>query len=112
MLPFPVTTLNVHHNSAAYDGHVYNLIAARLVLEPLASIDPQGQLVPMLAAEIPTRTNGGISADLKTTTWKLRPDVLWSDGSRFTADDVVFTWQYCHDQQTGCLGTFVFKDVA
>jgi len=47
-----------------------------------------------LAAEIPTKENGGISADGKTVTVKLRQGVKWQDGQPFTAKDVAFTWNY------------------
>ncbi|MFA4966403.1 MAG: ABC transporter substrate-binding protein [Thermoleophilia bacterium] len=47
-----------------------------------------------LAAEFPTAENGGISADGKTWTIKLKPDVLWSDGQPLTAEDVAFTYNY------------------
>ena len=83
------TILNTHLAQGTKD---YD--AGRLVLEPLASSGPDGKPVPNLAAEIPTLENGGISKDQKTITWKLLPDVKWSDGTPFTADDVVFTWQY------------------
>ena len=32
----------------------------------------------------------------------------WSDGSDFTANDVVFTWRYCIDEETGCIGEDAF----
>ena len=63
-----------------------------LVLEPLARYDENGGMVPALAAEIPNVENGGISADLLSVTWTLRDDVVWSDGTPFTAADVVFTY--------------------
>src|SRR6266545_4539693 len=74
--------------------------AARLVIEPLAASGPDGKPVPLLAAEIPTVDNGGVSKDLKTVTWKLKQGIKWSDGSDFTADDVVFTYQYMSDPKT------------
>ena len=37
--------------------------------------------------------NGGISADGKTITMKLRDDLVWSDGTPITAEDFVFTYQ-------------------
>ena len=76
--------------------------AAAVTLEPLANFGPDGRLVPKLAAEIPTIENGGFSPDLTSITWKLREGLKWSDGSDMTADDVVFTWRYCMDEETGC----------
>jgi peptide/nickel transport system substrate-binding protein len=84
------------------DEALFGFDAARLVLEPLAAFGPDGIPRPALAAIIPTVANGGIAKDLKTVTWKLRPDVKWSDGSPFSADDVVFTYAYCVDPQTRC----------
>jgi peptide/nickel transport system substrate-binding protein len=56
---------------------------------------------PELAAEIPTVENGGISADGKTVTVKLRQGVKWQDGQPFTARDVAFTWNFIVDNQLG-----------
>ena len=47
-----------------------------------------------LAREFPTKENGGISADGKVWTIKLRTGVKWSDGQPMTADDVAFTYNY------------------
>ena len=68
--------------------------AAALVLEPLANYDENGELVPRLAASIPTVDNGGISSDRTLITWKLKEGVLWSDGTPFTAEDAAFTYRY------------------
>lgn len=85
--------------------------AGSLVLEPLAEYNAEGELVPALATEIPTVANGGVSEDLTQITWTLQPDVLWSDGTPLTASDVVFTWEYCSDEQTGCVSP-AFGNVA
>ena len=94
------TILNTHLAQGTKD---YD--AGRLVLEPLASMGPDGKPVLNLAAELPTLDNGGISKDQKSITWKLRQDVKWSDGSPFTADDVVFTYQYVADPGTASSDT-------
>ena len=47
-----------------------------------------------LAAEYPTKENGGLSADGKVWTIKIRPGLKWSDGEPLTADDVAFTYNY------------------
>ncbi len=86
--------------------------AAAVTLEPLASYDPDGQLVPRLAASIPTVGNGGVAADLASIIWTLREGLTWSDGSDVSADDVVFTWRYCTDEATGCTGSDAFNGIA
>jgi len=78
-----------------------DILASSLVNEPLAEYAPDGTLVPALAVEIPTVGNG-VADDFTSITWKLKEGVLWSDGTPFTADDVVFSWEYCADELTGC----------
>ena len=91
-------------------GGTKELLAASLILEPLAEFDAAGELVPALAAEIPTAENGGISEDFATITWTLKEGVLWSDGTPFTADDVVFTWEYCTGT-TDCTQSSFFSGI-
>lgn len=77
--------------------------AGSLVLEGLAEYDTTGTIVPALATEIPTVENGGISEDLTSITWTIQDGVLWSDGTPLTADDAVFTWEYCTAEASGCI---------
>ncbi len=92
-------------------GGTKDLEAASLVLEPLARYNEKGELTPYLAQDIPTVENGGVSADLTTITWKLKDGLVWSDGSPVTADDAVFSWQYCTDPDGGCAQIQNFTDV-
>ena len=85
--------------------------AAAITLQPLAYYDPDGALVPALAADIPTVRNGGISQHLTSITWKLQDGLKWSDGSALTAHDFVFTWRYCMDEATGCTAASSFVDI-
>jgi len=86
----PPSTLNPHQATGPKDSD-----AARLTLEPLASVGKDGQpLANGLAAEIPTIANGGIAKDFTSVAWKLRQGVKWSDGTPFSADDVAFTYEY------------------
>lgn len=85
--------------------------AGAITLEPLANITPEGELYPKLAAEIPTIENGGVSEDLTSITWKLLEGVKWSDGSDFTAADVLFTYAYCSEEATGCTNITQFDGV-
>jgi peptide/nickel transport system substrate-binding protein len=89
------TLLNPHFAVGTKDQE-----GSRIFCEPLAGWDPEGNLVPVLAAEIPSRDNGGLAADGKSVTWKLKRDVQWQDGHPFTADDVVFNWAYATDAAT------------
>jgi peptide/nickel transport system substrate-binding protein len=93
-------------------GGTKDIYASSMVLEPLAGLTPEGVLVPKMAAEIPTVENGGISADMTSITWKLLPDLKWSDGSAVTADDAVFTWQYCTHPEGGCSQATKFEGIA
>ena len=86
--------------------------AGAVTLEPLAIYNPDGDLLPALAVEIPTIENGGISQDLMSITWRLKKGLRWSDGSDVTADDVVFTWRYCVDEETGCTAVDAFNGIA
>ena len=92
-------------------GGTKELEASSLVIEPLARFDDTGKLVPYLASEIPTLENGGFSEDLTTITWPLKEGILWSDGTPFTADDVVFTYEYCIDPATGCGAVNLFEAI-
>ena len=94
------TLLNPHFASGTKDQ-----IASRIFFEPLAGWDKEGNLIPQLAAEVPTRQNGGLSADGRQVTWKLKPNVKWHDGKPLTADDVVFTAEYAADPATAAYTT-------
>ena len=93
-------------------GGTKDIESSSLVLEPLAYYNETGTMVPALALEIPTIENGGVSADLTSITWKLKPGVVWSDGSAFTSADVVFSGDYCMHPEGGCNASTNFTNVA
>lgn len=66
---------------------------AALAFDGLVRIDEKGRPIPDLAVAVPSRENGGISADGRTITYHLDPRARWQDGPPVTADDVVFTWR-------------------
>jgi peptide/nickel transport system substrate-binding protein len=72
-------------------------LVRRLALEGLLDADPAGNYTPVLAQEVPTVENGGISADGKTITYKLKSGLTWSDGDPVTSADVKFTWDAIMD---------------
>ena len=89
------TLLNPHFAVGTKDQD-----ASRIFYEPLAVWSQSGDLVPVLAAEIPSITNGGLAKDGMSVTWKLKQGVKWHDGQPFTADDCLFNWQYAADPAT------------
>jgi peptide/nickel transport system substrate-binding protein len=99
------TLLNPHFAIGTKDQY-----GCRVFYEPLAAWDSEGNLVPILAAEIPSVQNGGVAADGKSVTWKLKRNVQWHDGKPFTADDVVFNWEYAADPATAALTIGNYKD--
>ncbi|MCK0142414.1 peptide ABC transporter substrate-binding protein [Aliiroseovarius sp. F20344] len=101
------TLLNPYLASAPKDSE-----PASLVLEPLARYDENGIMLPWLAEAIPTLENGGIDPDMGSITWTLKQGIKWSDGSDFTAEDVVFTADYCMSADSGCQMTAKFTDVS
>src|SRR5581483_8786334 len=100
------TLLNPHFAVGTKDQE-----GSRIFYEPLAGWNADGDLVPMLAAEIPTRENGGLAADGRSVTWKLKKGVTWHDGKPFTADDVLFNWEYASDPATAAVTIGSYKDV-
>ena len=100
------TLLNPHFAVGTKDQD-----GSRLFYEPLAAWDPEGNLKPKLAAEIPTKENGGLAADGKSVKWKLKQGVTWHDGKPFTADDVVFNWEYAKDPATAAVTIGSYRDV-
>jgi peptide/nickel transport system substrate-binding protein len=100
------TLLNPHFAIGTKDQE-----GSRVFYEPLAGWDNEGNLIPFLAAEIPSRENGGVAADGLSVTWKLKPGVKWHDGRPFTADDCVFTAQYAADAATAATTIGTYKDI-
>ena len=100
------TLLNPHFAVGTKDQD-----GSRIFYEPLASWDPDGNLVANLAAEIPSVQNGGVAKDGKSVTWKLKRGVQWHDGKPFTADDVVFNWEYASDPATASVTIGSYKDI-
>lgn len=98
--------LNGHLSVAGKD-----IGAILIAMEPLAHFDADGQLVPILAAEIPSLENGGVAEDRTSVTWKLRQGVKWHDGEDFTADDVAFTFTYLSDPASSATTLGFYSDI-
>lgn len=83
----------------------YNSLVMELVMLGMTDIDPQGNVFPELAAELPTVENDGVTVDENAgtmeVTWKMRQDIQWADSKPVTADDVIFTWNAIKNPETG-----------
>jgi peptide/nickel transport system substrate-binding protein len=100
------TLLNPHFATGTKDQD-----GSRVFYEPLACWDAAGNLGAVLVTEIPSLQNGGLSADAKSVTWKLKPGVKWHDGKPFTAEDVVFNWEYARDPATAATTIGIYRDI-
>jgi peptide/nickel transport system substrate-binding protein len=83
----------------------YAMLMDESIWAPLFIGKPDGTIAPGLVAEIPTVANGGVSADGKTWTFKLRPGLKWSDGQPLDARDVDFTWKLWNNPSFGAAST-------
>jgi len=75
-------------------GNQTNALVYRVAVEGLLAPGPTGCCVPVLAEEIPTLANGGLTLEpdgRMTVRYRLR-ERSWSDGAPFTSADVAFTW--------------------
>jgi peptide/nickel transport system substrate-binding protein len=96
IIPEEPATLNEYLAVAAIVRQVADATTAGLT-----TVDENGEFVPVLAAELPTLENGGVSEDFLTVTWHLLPDLKWSDGEPLTSDDVKFTWEAVSNPDAG-----------
>ncbi len=89
---------------AAGEVHIF-------VIEGLLSVNEKGEFYPVLATQVPTKENGGVSADGLTITYHLKPGITWSDGVPFTCDDVKFTWEAVANPDSGAIATTGYREI-
>jgi peptide/nickel transport system substrate-binding protein len=91
--------------NAAVGDTGYDALVMHMTLLGLTGLDPDGNVYPQLAAELPTVDNGGVLVDEEAGTmdvsWRLRDDVFWADGQPVTTDDVIFTYEAITNPDTG-----------
>lgn len=124
--PVPTPTLSENHQGGTVTLALYQepdtlnpLLASQraagevhtFIIEGLLGVNERGEFYPVLATEVPSRANGGVSQDGLTITYHLRHDVLWSDGQPFTCDDVRFTWEAVITPQSGAVSTTGYSDI-
>jgi len=88
-----------------------NQDASRVFYEPLAGWAGDGTLHPILAAEIPSIENRGLREDGREVVWKLKRGVKWHDGQDFSADDVVFNWEYGKNPAVAGVSSGSYRDI-
>ncbi|HEV8190565.1 MAG TPA: peptide ABC transporter substrate-binding protein [Ktedonobacterales bacterium] len=74
-------------------NQTFSLLVGAAIRTPLFATNDQAGISPMLATEVPTTANGGISADGLTYTIHIRTGTKWSDGQPVSGDDVMYTFQ-------------------
>ena len=95
-LPQQPNTLNPLVGSQFFENYIDEALYSGLTV-----VNDRGEVTPDLAESLPTRANGGISADGLVLVYRLRPNLRWHDGVPLTADDVVFTFERIRDPKTG-----------
>jgi peptide/nickel transport system substrate-binding protein len=73
--------------------------------------DDQATPLPSLLTELPSTANGGISADGKTITMKLRDDLVWSDGTPLTSEDFKFTYEMYINPANAVNSTYPYDQI-
>ncbi len=81
------------------------------VFEGLLAFKQDLSLNPAVASVIPTVANGGISADGLTYTFKLKTNVTWSDGTKVTANDFVYSIKRLFDPDLACEYASFYYDI-
>jgi peptide/nickel transport system substrate-binding protein len=78
---------------AAVNGNDVGMDVILNVYDRLTAIAAEdGAVIPALSTEVPSLDNGLISADGLIYTFPLREDVVFSDGTDLTAEDVKYSW--------------------
>lgn len=93
-----------------YTNMYFSGILREFFLKPAWNFDENANPVPVLAKEVPSTANGGLSADGKTITIKLRDDITWSDGTQLTAADFVFTYDMIMSEKNVPLSRYPYEE--
>lgn len=88
-LPTPIQTLDISKNTDTYSGTIIGNSGANLM-----RVDKKGDAQPELAKSVKHSKDG------LTYTVVLKDNLKWSDGSKLTAKDFVYSWQRIVDPKT------------
>jgi len=83
----------------------------RIFYEPLAAPAADGTFVPVLAEELPNVKAKTLAKDGQWVIWRLKRGVVWHDGAPFSADDVVFNWEFALDPSTAAGTRAAYEDI-
>jgi peptide/nickel transport system substrate-binding protein len=83
-----------------------------LYCETLVGLDEHNRIVPLLATQVPTLANNGISPDGLTITYHLRHDARFADGVLLTSKDVLFTYRAITDPRNPIVDTAAYRTIA
>jgi peptide/nickel transport system substrate-binding protein len=106
-VPADPKTLNPLLASSTIDGSIQ-----RLMFEPLISADSRGRETPVLAAQVPSLENRGISRDGLTVIYHLRRGMRWTDGAPVTSEDVAFSWTAVMNPENNVVSHHGYDDVS
>lgn len=88
------------------------------VRRPLTQYDQDWKLVNMLAETLPSFENGlAEKVELENgdtgirTTWTIRPEATWGDGTPVTTEDVLFTYEVGSHPQSGVATAELYKRI-
>lgn len=84
---------------------------SQLYCETLVGLDDRNRLIPLLALQVPSRANGGVSADGKTIVYHLRRGVRFADGVELTSKDVAFTYRAIIDPRNPTVDTAPYRAI-
>ena len=88
------------------------LLVQQVLFAPLFYSDDHGVIQPGLCDRVPTRQNGGISADGRSYTFRLRPNLRWSDGRPLTARDIDFSWRLWTNPQLAASAASTLRETS
>lgn len=88
-----------------------DFMAADMINEPLMRYAADATLRANLITEVPSVENGLLSEDLTSVTFNLLEGIVWSDGEPFTANDVVFTWQWIMDPDNASVSFDIWANI-
>jgi peptide/nickel transport system substrate-binding protein len=106
-----VLTIAVPNNPSTFDpvnaANHDAMVVSQTIFENLVEVDPDGNLRPQLARELPR-----VSADRRVYTFELRDDVTFQNGQKLTAEDVKYSFEYVLDPKNNALRRPLFNRIS